>query len=47
MNKIEYLTQRFLKNNHPKYHKYCEMWVKNVTEEQCAYFNMEMHRLNL
>ena len=47
MNKIEYLRYRFLKNNHRKYHKYCNLWVSNVTKEQCNYFNTEMHRLGL
>lgn len=32
MNSIikEYLTQRFIRNNHPKYYKYCEEWINNV-----------------
>lgn len=47
MNKIDYLRYRFKKHNHPKYHKYCDEWVCNVTEEQCSYFNTEMHRLGL
>lgn len=47
MKKIEYLRHRFLKNNHPKYHKYCDEWIANTTEEQCAYFHIEMKRLGL
>jgi hypothetical protein len=47
MNKTEYLRYRFLKSNHHKYHKYCDAWIRNVTEQQCIYFNEEMHRLGL
>jgi hypothetical protein len=49
MNNIikEYLTQRFLKNNHTKYHKYCNEWINNVTKEQVDYFIKEKDRLNL
>ena len=43
----EYLTQRFLKNNHPKYFKYCEEWISNVTENQIEYFIKERKRLSL
>ena len=48
MNNIirEYLTQRFLKNNHAKYYKYCNDWIDNVTEEQLNYFIKEKARLN-
>ena len=43
----EYLIQRFLRNNHNKYHKYCKEWVENVTPEQIQYFIEEKKRLNL
>ena len=48
MNNIirEYLTQRFLRNNHTKYYKYCNDWVDNVTEDQLNYFIKEKDRLN-
>lgn len=48
MNNIikEYLTQRFLKNNHTKYYKYCNEWIDNVTKEQLNYFIKEKDRLN-
>ena len=48
MNNIirEYLTQRFLRNNHTKYYKYCNDWIDNVTEEQLNYFIKEKDRLN-
>lgn len=47
MRKLEYLRYRFKKHNHTKYHKYCDEWILKVTKEQWAYFNEEMHRLNL
>jgi hypothetical protein len=43
----EYLTQRFIKNNHPKYYKYCNEWIQNLTKEQISYFSEERKRLNL
>ena len=48
MNNIirEYLTQRFLRNNHTKYYKYCNDWIDNVTEEQLNYFIKEKDRLD-
>lgn len=48
MNNIirEYLTQRFLRNNHTKYYKYCNDWIDNVTEEQLNYFIKEKDKLN-
>lgn len=42
-----YLTQRFLKNNHNKYYKYCNKWIQNVTIDQLNYFIEEKKRLNL
>lgn len=42
-----YLTQRFLKNNHTKYYKYCNEWISNVTYDQINYFIEERKRLNL
>ena len=41
----EYLIQRFLRNNHNKYHKYCKEWAENVTPEQIQYFIEEKKRL--
>lgn len=43
----EYLVQRFLNNNHPKYHKYYKVWIDNITEDQMKYFIEERKRLNL
>lgn len=42
----EYLSNRFIKNNHPKYYKYCNEWIENVTKEQMTYFIEEAKRLN-
>ena len=42
-----YLLQRFLRNNHPKYHKYAAEWIENVTETQLLYYKLEKERLNL
>lgn len=33
-----YLWQEFSKNNLPKYYKYFEQWVNNLTYNQIAYF---------
>lgn len=41
-----YLVHRFLRNNHPKYAKYCKQWVENVTKEQLDYFYIEARHLN-
>lgn len=43
----EYLAYRFIKNNHPKYHKYCKEWIKNLTVQQITYFEKEKQNLNL
>lgn len=31
---IEYLKEMWRKDNHPKYHKYFELWVNNLTPNQ-------------
>lgn len=33
-----YLWQEFAQNNLPKYYKYFEQWVSNLTNNQIAYF---------
>ena len=38
----EYLFQRFIRSNHPKYHKYAEDWITHLTCEQIMYFRKEM-----
>lgn len=40
-----YLTERFRRNNHPKYHKYCDEWISGVTAEQLRYFMQERQRI--
>lgn len=40
-----YLQQRFLRNNHPKYHKYMEEWINGVTADQMRYFVEERRRI--
>ena len=37
-----YLWQEFSKNNLPKYYKYFEQWVSNLTDNQVAYFTAYM-----
>lgn len=37
-----YLWQEFSKNNLPKYYKYFEQWVSNLTDNQIAYFTAYM-----
>lgn len=37
-----YLWQEFIKNNLPKYYKYFEQWVSNLTDNQVAYFTAYM-----
>ena len=41
----DYLKMRFLKNNHPKYHKYMNEWINNITDIQLYYFKKEMNKL--
>ncbi len=41
----EYLRKRFYQNNHTKYRKYFEEWVKNVVDTQIMYFEKEKYRL--
>lgn len=41
----EYLTKRFLYNNHRKYHKYLDEWINNLTQEQIWYFIQEKDRI--
>lgn len=40
-----YLEWRFMKNNHPKYLKYCELWIRNLRFSQLQYFEKEMVKL--
>ena len=40
-----YLQQRFLRNNHPKYHKYMDEWISGVTHDQMRYFAEEKKRI--
>lgn len=42
-----YLQQRFMRNNHPKYHKYMEEWISGVTPDQMRYFAEEKRRIEL
>lgn len=42
----QYLKERFFKNNHAKYRKYCEEWVTNLTETQIEYFERERNNIN-
>lgn len=30
----DYLQKTFYRDNHPKYHKYFELWFKNLTPNQ-------------
>ena len=41
----KYLEWRFRTNNHPKYHKFCNQWISNVTVEQLIYFEKEMVKM--
>ena len=41
-----YLQRRFYQNNHAKYRKYFEEWVRNVTETQLMYFEKEKFHLD-
>ena len=43
----KYLIWRFMSDPYVrnKYGKYCTEWIKNVTEEQLAYFREERNRL--
>ena len=37
----EYLENRFYLDNHPKYHKYFNLWYSNLTRNQLYYFNID------
>lgn len=37
-----YLWQEFSKNNLPRYYKYFEQWINNLTNNQIAYFTAYM-----
>jgi hypothetical protein len=41
----KYLQWRCLTNWHPKYYKYIDEWIENVTEEQMGYFVKERRHL--
>ena len=41
----EYLVWRCKMNWHPKYHKYIEEWISNVTDDQLIYFEKERIKL--
>jgi hypothetical protein len=45
----KYLRWRFMSEPYirNKYGRYCEEWIKNVTEDQLAYFREERERLTL
>ena len=45
----KYLIWRFMGDSYirNKYGRYCTEWIKNVTEEQLAYFRVERERLTL
>ena len=42
----DYLRERFRRNNHPKYHKYCDEWINNITVNQLRYFIEEKRRID-
>ena len=41
----DYLRERFRRNNHTKYHKYCDEWINAVTPDQLHYFVQERQRI--
>ncbi|MBQ9645341.1 MAG: hypothetical protein IJV24_03150 [Prevotella sp.] len=41
----DYLRERFRRNNHTKYHKYCDEWISNITTDQLRYFIEERRRI--
>lgn len=41
----QYLEWRFNSNNHPKYRKYANEWIANVTSTQLNYFKRERENL--
>lgn len=41
----DYLRERFRRNNHTKYHKYCDEWMLGVTADQLRYFIEERRRI--
>ncbi len=45
MNIKSYLEWRFRVNNHPKYLRYCNEWINNLTSTQIEYFEREAEHL--
>lgn len=42
---LEYLKNRFVKNNHHKYHNYCLDWIILLTDDQLKGFEKEMNNI--
>lgn len=38
----DYLLKEWRFNNHPKYLKYFELWISNISENQIFHFNRMM-----
>lgn len=38
----ELLKDWFVKNNHPRYYKYFDMWFDNLTQNQLFYFEAQL-----
>ena len=36
----QHLWTEFKFNNHPKYYKYFDTWIENLTENQILYYNV-------
>ena len=43
----DWLKFEFIHSNHPKYHKYCDLWLSNLTMGQLIGFeNQRIGRIN-
>ena len=38
---LNWLEHEFFKSNHPKYHKYFQEWIANVTQDQIEGFEKQ------
>lgn len=40
-----FLETLFKHENHNKYHKYCDLWINNLTATQIFYFNLLKNKM--
>jgi len=43
----EWLKERWIKDNHNKYHSYFEEWIQNITQSQIEGFSKQEEKRNI